>query len=693
DEMKEIMLSYRVNFFSFDFVSPEYRHPDRIQYAYKLENYNKEWVSCGSIRHADYTDISDGQYVFRVKSWNPDGAVSETSIRMIIIPPFWRTMWFKVLAICLILLSPFTFIQLRTRTIRKRNRQLETFNQQLQQEIAERQQAEILQATLYQIAEITHSDMEFDEIYRSIHQSISSLIDTGNFYIALYDHTENTIFLPYFVDQYDDYMGRMLKSFKGLTEYIIRNNKSLLASQSVLHEMISNGEICVFGTMPKIWLGVPLRFKDEIFGAVVVQHYSNPNAYTEKDKKMLEFASDQIAGVLYRKREAEEKRELKEKLVLSEKMEAIGRLAGGVAHDLNNVLSAIVSYPELLLIKLPSDSPMRKPLLTIKQSGQRAAAIVQDLLTLARRGVDVKEVVNWNTIIDDYLMSPVFERLMDGHPEIKVEVNLDTNLLNIEGSPVHLAKTIMNLCSNAAEAMPRGGTINLATCNLFHEEDIVDYGISNFVVVSISDTGIGIAKNDLKRIFEPFYTRKEMGISGTGLGMTIVWNTVHDHNGFINIYSEEGKGTVFELYFPITHAAVSKKKKPVNIEEFKGKGERILVIDDMLEQREILSAILAELGYSAKCVARGEDAVNYIQAHGEDVVLLVLDMMMESGMDGLDTYKEILKIKPGLKAIIASGYSETARVKEAVKLGAGAYIKKPYTLEKIGLALKRELEK
>jgi len=693
EEMKEIKLSYRDNFFSFDFVAPEYRNPDRNQYAYTLEGFDRRWVQCGTRRHADYTNIPGGDYVFKVKSFNPAGASSETSIRMKIVPPFWLTWWFRVTVLILVLLTAFTGIQLRTRAIRKQNRRLEDFNKQLQQEIVERQQAELLQATLYQIAEITHSDMEFDEIYRSIHQAIAKLIDAENFYIALYNAAENSISLPYFVDKFDDYMGRTFKSFKGLTEYIIRNNTSLLASTPMLLDLAEKGEINLFGTMPRIWLGVPLRFKNEIFGAVVVQHYSNPHAYTERDKKVLEFASDQIAGVLSRKREAEEKKELKEKLVLSEKMEAIGRLAGGVAHDLNNVLSAIVSYPELLMMKLPPDSPLRKPLLTVKQSGQRAAAIVQDLLTLARRGVEVKEVINWNDIIRDYLKSPVFERLKAVYPDIEINVDLHKHLLNIEGSPVHLTKTLMNLCSNAAEAIPGGGTITLATCNLYPEKEFEDIGISNYVVVSISDTGVGIAKKDLKRIFEPFYTTKSMGISGTGLGMAIVWNTVNDHNGYINVSSEEGKGTIFELYFPITYAAVSTKEKTVGIEEFKGHGERILVIDDMLEQREILSVLLAELGYSVTCVSRGEEAVNYMMEHGAEVQLLILDMIMEGGMDGLDTYKEILKIKPGIRAVIASGFSETARVKEAVQLGAGAYIKKPYTLEKIGLALKSELEK
>ncbi|MDQ1353684.1 MAG: hypothetical protein QG657_3991 [Acidobacteriota bacterium] len=693
EEMKEIKVSYRDNFFSFDFVAPEYRNPDRNQYIYILEGHDNKWTQSGVKRHADYTNIPGGRYVFKVKSINPTGAISEASIKIKIIPPFWLTWWFRITAFILVSLIAFAGIQLRTRVIRKKNRWLEDFNRQLQQEIVDRQQAELLQATLYQIAEITHSDMEFDEIYRSIHQAIAQLIDAENFYIALYNAVEDSISLPYFVDKFDDYMGRTFKSFKGLTEYIIRNNMTLLATTPVLRDLIEKGEISLFGTMPKIWLGVPLRFKDEIFGAVVVQHYSNPNAYTEKDKRVLEFASDQIAGVISRKREAEEKKDLKEKLVLSEKMEAIGRLAGGVAHDLNNVLSAIVSYPELLLMKLPLDSPLRKPLLTVKQSGQRAAAIVQDLLTLARRGVEVNEVINWNDILQDYLKSPVFEKLKASHPNIEINVNLDKHLLNIEGSPVHLTKTLMNLCSNAAEAMPQGGTITLATCNLYQDKELADIGISNYVVVSISDTGVGIAKKDLKRIFEPFYTTKSMGISGTGLGMAIVWNTVHDHNGYINVSSEEGNGTIFELYFPVTYAAVSKKEKAVGIEEFKGHGERILVIDDMLEQREILSVLLAELGYSVVCVSRGEEAVNYMKEQGSGVQLLILDMIMEGGMDGLDTYKEILKIKPGIRAVIASGFSETARVKEAVQLGAGAYIKKPYTLEKIGLALKMELEK
>ncbi|MEA3437404.1 MAG: response regulator, partial [Thermodesulfobacteriota bacterium] len=192
-------------------------------------------------------------------------------------------------------------------------------------------------------------------------------------------------------------------------------------------------------------------------------------------------------------------------------------------------------------------------------------------------------------------------------------------------------------------------------------------------------------------IFEPFYTKKEMGRSGTGLGMTIVWSTVQDHQGYINIESSIGKGTAFELYFPVTREEIAKDKVSIPLKDYMGRGETILVVDDIKEQREVASIILKTLDYFVTSVSSGEEAVEYIKNNSVD--LLVLDMIMSPGMDGLDTYKEILEINPGQKAIIASGFSETDRVKEVQRLGAGAYVKKPYTLEKIGLAVKTELEK
>jgi len=386
--------------------------------------------------------------------------------------------------------------------------------------------------------------------------------------------------------------------------------------------------------------------------------------------------------------------ESEKRLARAKKMEAVGTLAGGVAHDLNNILGGLVSYPELLLLQLPENNPLRKSILTIQKSGEKAAAVVQDLLTLARRGVVVTEVVNPNDVIAEYLKSPEHENLQSYHPGVHIETHLEKDALNILGSSTHLSKTVMNLISNAAEAMPEGGKLTVSTEIRYIDRPIRGYDDvkdGDYVVLTVSDTGTGIAPDDIEKIFEPFYTKKKMGRSGTGLGMAVVWGTVKDHNGYIDVQSTEGKGTAFTLYFPVTRKKLPEDKSHLAIESYSGNGESILVVDDVEEQRKIASGMLKELGYSVVSVASGEEAVEYLKTNKVD--LLVLDMIMDPGMDGLDTYKKILEIHPGQKAIIASGFSETDRVEEVQDLGAGAYIRKPLLLEKIGLAVKKELEK
>jgi CheY-like chemotaxis protein len=378
----------------------------------------------------------------------------------------------------------------------------------------------------------------------------------------------------------------------------------------------------------------------------------------------------------------------------AQKMEAIGTLAGGVAHDLNNILSGLVSYPELILTDLPEDSPLRKPILTIKNSGEKAATIVQDLLTLARRGVSSMEVVNLNDIINEYLKSPEHEKLKLFHPDVQLETYLEEDLLNILGSPVHLSKAIMNLVSNAAESMPGGGKVSISTQNRYIDRPIRGYdnvAEGDYTTLTVSDTGIGISPEDMESIFEPFYTKKTMGRSGTGLGMAVVWGTVKDHEGYIDVKSAKGKGTIVILYFPVSRKELTKKKPGLSIEDYMGKGESVLVVDDVEEQREIASRILKRLSYSVTSVSSGEEAVDYMK--GNSASLLLLDMIMDPGIDGLETYKRILELHPNQKAIIVSGFSETERVKEAQRLGAGAFVKKPYLLEKIGIAVRGELER
>jgi len=339
-------------------------------------------------------------------------------------------------------------------------------------------------------------------------------------------------------------------------------------------------------------------------------------------------------------------------------------------------------------------NPLRKPLLTIKRSGKKAATVVQDLLTLARRGVPVTEVINVNHTISEYLKSLEYKKLHSCHPNTHVKTDLEADLLNVMGSPVHLTKTVMNLISNAFEAILNGGKVTISTRNQYIDKPVRGYDEikeGDYVVLSVSDDGIGISPEDMERIFEPFYTKKVMGRSGTGLGMAVVWGTVKDHNGYIGVQSKEGKGTTFTLYFPVTREKRVDNKSFLPVEEYMGKGESVLVVDDVEEQREIATGMLRKLGYSVTTVSSGEEAVEYVKNNVAD--LIVLDMIMDPGMNGRETYERIIKLHPEQKAVIASGFSESDDVKAALELGAGQYIKKPYTLEKIGIAVRDELQK
>jgi two-component system, cell cycle sensor histidine kinase and response regulator CckA len=285
------------------------------------------------------------------------------------------------------------------------------------------------------------------------------------------------------------------------------------------------------------------------------------------------------------------------------------------------------------------------------------------------------------------------QKLRYMYASVHFQTELAADLLNMRGSPIHLKKTLMNLVTNASEAIEGGGTVTISTFNRYLDEPLKGYDdvrTGEYVVLSVSDNGHGISSKDMERIFEPFYTKKVMGRSGTGLGLAVVWNTVQDHNGYINVKTSDN-GTVFELYFPVTRKEIAAAKEPADLLNYMGHGETILVVDDEESQREIGSGILNKLGYKAEAVSSGEEAIEYVRERPVD--LIVLDMVMPKGINGRETYGEIIKIRPGQKTVVASGYARTEEVDAAQDLGAGTYIKKPYTLEKIGFAVKEELEK
>ncbi len=411
-------------------------------------------------------------------------------------------------------------------------------------------------------------------------------------------------------------------------------------------------------------------------------------AYTLIEDRMVITLNDKTED----RRIAEEKIELEAKKSKTKKMEAIGLMAGGVAHDLNNILSGVVSYPELILMKLPKESELRHSIELVQESGKQAAAVVADLLTVARGVASVKKTENLNDLIRNYMESPECQSFISLHKHVVFNQEFDPDLANIFCSAVHVKKSLMNLITNAAEAIGKEtGEVTVATYNAVLAKDVAEkYGVveGDYAVLSVRDSGDGIAEKDIEHIFEPFYTKKQMGRSGTGLGLAVIWNTMEDHDGIVTVASND-QGTIFELYFPASNYDLEESEKKIEIAELMGRGETVLVVDDQVHQRDIACKFLTHLHYECQAVSSGEAALSYLGRNQVDLV--VLDMIMEPGMDGCQTYATIIEKNPGQKAIIVSGFSENENVKEAQRLGAGEFIKKPYTMVELGVAVKKAL--
>jgi CheY-like chemotaxis protein len=304
-----------------------------------------------------------------------------------------------------------------------------------------------------------------------------------------------------------------------------------------------------------------------------------------------------------------------------------------------------------------------------------------------------QDEIDLESVVTDFLQSPEWSKTRSFHPKVRVQTRFEAGLFCLVGSEVQITKVLMNLVSNAAEAMPEGGTITVGLSRRKLNEDLVGYESippGDYFVLSVADTGEGIDANDMEHVFEPFYTKKKMGCSGTGLGLAVVWGTVRDHKGYIDLASSKTKGTRFDLYFPDTgRECIARPERAMFQAPVSNHTHRILVVDDVVEQREIAVEMLKTLGYEAEAVKSGEAALEYLKERPVD--LLLLDMVMDPGMDGLETYRRIRTAHPQQRAVIASGFSKSERVLEALALGASHFLNKPYRLQHLAEAVKAAL--
>ena len=392
------------------------------------------------------------------------------------------------------------------------------------------------------------------------------------------------------------------------------------------------------------------------------------------------YQDGKLEGLIGVMGDTTERKRLEEQLRQKQKMEAVGQLTGGVAHDFNNLLQVINGYTELILKKTDQQSPLFPPLEMVAKAGNRAAGLVGQLLAFSRRQILRPETLDMNEVVSGLLK--MLKRILGEN--IRILFTPGYPIGTVFADRGQIEQVVMNLCLNARDAMPQGGTLSLEVSQLYLDQEYCLRQSSGtkpglYILLSVSDTGIGMDHETLQHIFEPFFTTKKLG-RGTGLGLSTVYGIVQQHNGIVNVYSEVKKGTNFKIYLPMGGERGEKPKLIGNPEEVSDRGgeETILLAEDDPLVREFNKSVLEEAGYLVICAEDGEEAVRLFQEHREEIDLAVLDIVMP-GLGGGEVYARLFREKPTLSFLFTSGYSNHG-IHTAFVLEEGFhFLQKPFT--------------
>lgn len=368
-------------------------------------------------------------------------------------------------------------------------------------------------------------------------------------------------------------------------------------------------------------------------------------------------------------------KKLEQQLLHAQKMEAIGQLAGGVAHDFNNILTAIIGYANILLMKIGDNEALRTYVAHILESSDKATNLTKGLLTFGRKQIIHMGPADLNEIV--WRIERLLSRLIG--EDVVLDVSLAKDDLTIMADSGQIEQVLMNLCTNARDAMPGGGTLSIRTYAADLDEEFIrrhGYGeTGSFAVLSVTDNGCGIDEKTKERIFEPFFTTKEVG-KGTGLGLPIVYGIVKQHSGFINVYSEPGRGTAFRIYLPLVRCELEPVLCAADEPPVRGGSETILVAEDNERVRNMTRTVLEEFGYTVLEAADGNGAIDTFMRHRDEVALLLLDVVMPE-KNGKEAYDEIKAMRPDIKAIFTSGYTADIITGKGISEGPVDFISKP----------------
>jgi signal transduction histidine kinase len=400
----------------------------------------------------------------------------------------------------------------------------------------------------------------------------------------------------------------------------------------------------------------------------------------------------QTTHIIAIKEDITEKKNLQNQLRQAQKMEAIGQLAGGVSHDFNNILQTIIGFAGLMQMKLPTEDPLRSPLDNILAATDRASNLTRQLLAFSRKQVLHFQPVNLNETLRK--METFLRRIIG--EDVEVEIILKEELLTANADSGQIEQLLMNLATNARDAMPRGGLFSIVAEKIVIDEQYIKaygYGVpGEFVQMSVSDTGCGMDAGTVERIFEPFFSTKGPD-KGSGLGLAIAYGIVKQHKGFINVYTELGKGTTFKVYLPLIAGQASQKTEMPTVQELIGGNETILLAEDETSIRQLNTMILTDFGYTVIEAKDGEEAIQQFNAFRDQVNLLLFDLVMPK-KSGMEAYAEICKSGVNKKAIFISGYPTEVVRKNNLFKGDFEIVMKPISpqnlLKKVREVLDRD---
>jgi two-component system cell cycle sensor histidine kinase/response regulator CckA len=674
-------------------------------------------------------------------------------------------------------------------------------------DISQVRHTQALSSALYRIAEKTGSAHDLQQLFAAVHGIVDELTYARNFSIAIFDEHSQLLSFPYFVDEQNP-APTPGKLGPGLTERVVRTGQPLLCSSEVLRRMVQRGEAEFTGVPPLEWMGVPLKVGEHTFGALVLRNYSGNHRFTDRDKEILTFVSQQLASVIQHKRNEEalrrsearyrslvqtavygiyrssfeghfldvnpaligmlgynsasevlalgpeadifvdprehsrlieefcrsgridgfevrwkrkdgsaitvrisgravssaddpasvleaiaeditERRVLEDQFRQAQKMEAVGRLAGGIAHDFNNLLMVISGYTEVLLSQLDADHPLHLKAQAIQQASDRATTLTRQLLAFSRKQLLELKIVDVNAIVAD------MERLL--RPLIGENIELTTRLVNGVGctraDAGQLEQVIMNLVVNAKDAMPSGGKIIIRTDNATLDESYRREHIfikpGPYIMIAIRDTGCGMDRETQARIFEPFFTTKEKG-KGTGLGLSTVYGIIKQSGGYIFVQSEVGRGTNFTIYLPrVDEPLESPGATPASFTSVGG-SETVLLVEDEESVRQLVRETLEARGYRVLEAENGQAGLTVAQQHQDPIHLIITDVVMP-GMSGHQLVQQLLQLRPDLKVLYLSGYTEDVFAGNGIADNSKAFLQKPFTLQSLSRKVREVL--